>query len=551
MADSKPNPGSVAYFSMEFGLRSEIKSYAGGLGILAGDTIKTAADMGLNFVGVTLLYKKGYFRQVINDRGVQLEEPDVWDHTKYLTNTEKVFEIKLKNESIFVEIWKYEVEGLNGNKIPLYFLNTDFEKNTLENQYISYNLYTPVNSTRLKQEIVLGIGGVLALKEMGHDILDNYHLNESHAAFSILALKELLGSEDEVKKRVVFTTHTPEEHGHRKYDISELSNYFNDGEIDFLMQNSEAGVIHMTKFCFKYAKYSNAVSKRHQEVTSKMFPEFKIDYITNGIHAGYWSGDGTRALLDEKIPDWRNDPEKLKNLDVSAQEALEMSARNKMILTKYIKDRYGIALSKDIFTIGFGRRVDPYKRSSFIFTDVERLKKIAEKFGGLQIILSGKAYFDSEPSEAKIADIFKLSKTDLGQLNIVFLENYGMKISKYLVVGSDLWLNNPIKPREACGTSGMKAALNGIPSFSTIDGWWVEGLKEGVTGWGIGTDSPSPDPEDQELKDLYDKLENVILPTYMNKNEWAKIILGCINQNGSYFNTDRMLKQYISKAYII
>lgn len=540
---------STAYFSMEFGIRAEMKSYAGGLGILAGDTIKTAADMGLNFVGVTLLYKKGYFRQVINDQGIQLEEPDVWDHTKYLTNTEKIIEIKLKNESIFAEIWKYDVEGITGHKVPLYFLNTDIEKNQLSNQYISYNLYTPSDETRTKQEIVLGLGGIYALRAMGHTTFDNYHLNESHAAFSILELYKELKDIEIVKKHVVFTTHTPEEHGHKKYEISQLSNYFDDELMALLMQHSENGIVHMTKFCFKHAKYSNAVAKRHQEVSSKMFPDYKIDHITNGVHTS-WVGKATRDLFSKYISDWETNPEKLKELpELSSEELLTMFHDNKASLIKYVRDRYGITIKDGVFTIGFGRRVDPYKRSSFIFTNIERLKSIAEKFGGLQIILSGKAYFDNQASEERIANIFKLSKTDLGKLNIIFLENYGMKISKYLVQGCDLWLNNPIKPREACGTSGMKAALNGVPSLSTIDGWWVEGLKEGETGWAIGDDTSVEVDENIELEDLYNKLESVIMPTHQNQEQWAKIMINSIRMNGSFFNTHRMLNEYIEKAY--
>lgn len=541
---------SVAYFSMEFGMRPEIKSYAGGLGILAGDTIKTAADMGLNFAGVTLLYKKGYFRQVINDQGVQLEEPDVWDHTKYLTNTEKIIEIKLNNESIFVEIWKYEVEGITGHKVPLYFLNTDIEKNQLANQYISYNLYTPSDETRVKQEIVLGLGGIYALRAMGHETFNNYHLNESHAAFSILELySEFNKDVEQVKKHVVFTTHTPEEHGHKKYSMQLLSQFFNEEQSNLLMQNLENGVVHMTKFCMKYSKYSNGVSKRHQEVSSKMFPEFKIDHITNGVHTS-WVGNATRDLFTKYISDWETNPGKLKELpDLTTEEIFTMFHNNKANLIRYVRDRYGITIRDGVFTIGFGRRVDPYKRSSFIFSNIERLKSIAEKFDGLQIILSGKAYFDFAESEEKIADIFKLSKSDLGKLNIIFLENYGMKISKYLVQGCDLWLNNPIKPREACGTSGMKAALNGVPCLSTIDGWWVEGWKEDETGWAIGDESIEPGAEDRELEDLYSKLESKILPDYQNQEKWGKIMLNAIRINGSFFNTHRMLNEYIEKAY--
>jgi len=541
---------SVAYFSMEIGLIDEIKGYAGGLGILAGDTLKTAADMGLNYVGVSILYKKGYFKQVLTESGEQIEAPDEWDFEKYLFNTGKKIKINLKNEEIVVEVWKYEI--ISGqNRVPVFFLNTDIPENTQENRFISYNLYTPYHNTRMKQELVIGIGGVKALIELGYPIFDNYHLNESHAAFVIIELENILGSRELAKQKIVFTTHTPEEHGHKKYSREELEailpeNYFRKIEVEF-----EDNLIHLTKFCLRNSKYRNGVSKRHGEISSKMFPQYEIDYITNGIHVSSWAGKATQEVFDEYVLDWKVFPEALvKVKEIPVDKILEMHQKNKKDLIEYIESRYGLKLDLYTMTIGFARRVDLYKRSGFIFSKMSILQKIADDFGGLQIILSGKAYFNYGPSEEKIARLFSMSKKDWGNLKILYLEDYGIQVSKMLVQGCDLWLNNPIKPKEASGTSGMKAALNGVPSLSTIDGWWVEGWRENLTGWAIGVPEIDQTDEEIELFDLYKKLERDILPIYYNdKLTWGKICANTISYNASYFNTHRMLTEYIEKGY--
>lgn len=542
---------NAAYFSMEIGLEDSMKTYAGGLGILAGDTLKSAADLGLKVYGISILYKFGYFKQYLNEEGQQIEVPDEWDFRNYLTFTGKVITFDLKGESVSAEIWKYEVLGVTGHVVPVYFLNTDIDSNSQANRYISFNLYTPFEDTRLRQEITLGIGGIKALEELGHDNLDNYHLNESHAVFSILALEEKLESREEVVKKIVFTTHTPAEHGHKKYNRDTLEYILHPTYMDLLRKDFDGDELHLTKFGLRNAKYSNGVSKLHGQVSSNMFPEFKIDFVTNGIHANTWAGSATSEVLKRFVKGWEKSPGLLtQSATIPEGEILEMHQANKQELMNYVKVKTGNVLDVNTFTIGFARRVDGYKRSGFIFRNMSVLTKIAKKFGGLQIIFSGKAYFDYGPSEDIIKNVFKHAKEDLGLLKVIFLEDYGMYTSQMMVQGCDIWLNNPIKPLEASGTSGMKAALNGVPSLSTIDGWWVEGWEEGFTGWSIGSEDPYENDEEHDLYDMYSKLEFVVIPMWKeHKVKWARVQRNCIAKNASYFNTHRMVEEYVEKGY--
>jgi starch phosphorylase len=542
---------AVAYFSMEIGLRPEMKEYAGGLGILAGDTLKAAADLGINIVGVSLLYKKGYFKQNFDANGIQQEESDSWDYEKYLTNTGKVVQIELVDGPAYAEIWQYIQRGLEGGEVKIYFLNTDIESNQSENRFISYNLYTNYQHTRLRQELMLGIGGVYALEELGYEV-HKYHLNESHAAFGILALAEIYGSMDAVKEKVVFTTHTPAEHGHVKYPKERLQSFLAPRYIAALQTEWEDDILHLTKFCLRYSSYANGVAKRHGEVSRKMFPNYTIEHITNGVHLSTWAGIASAQVYDEHLAGWRQDPARLRGaLQLPDAQIAAMHRANKREMAYFIKSRYDLELDPNVFTIGFGRRVDGYKRSGLIFRDITRLQQIAEKHGGLQMVISGKAYFDYGPAEQVISEILAQTQKNLGALKIFFLTNYDMNVSKMMVQGCDIWLNNPIKPLEASGTSGMKAALNGVPNFSTIDGWWVEGWQEGITGWAIGGEDIAQSDDATEAANMYDKLDNTIMPLYLaaDISGWAQVQKQAIAYNGDYFNTHRMLQEYVKRAY--
>lgn len=548
----------IAYLCLEIAITNQIKSYSGGLGILAGDTVKSFADVGLNSAAVTLLYKNGYFKQSIDpESGKQIESNDEWEISKYLENTQKRFTINIQNRDVVVQIWKYVVTGAKGHQVPVFFLDTNLPENHHEDQAICFNLYSKYPHTRLKQEILVGFGGVKALEIMGYGLASKYHLNESHASFAIPYLQSLLGKE-ETAKRIVFTTHTPLEHGHKKYPLSELQNELTQtiGQKNLywhLLDNYPiADLINMTKYCLDNSSYSNAVSRKHAEVMHQIFPDQYIDYITNGIHTNSWLSEPLSKVFDYNLPEWRIDPLILRNaLNISDYSIRKAHIENKNLLINYIKTKTGKCFDAQKFTIGFARRVDGYKRQNFIFKDLDRLQKISEKFGGLQFVFAGKAYPETAPENSTLAEIYRLSKRFDLNIDVVYIPNYDMETSKLMVAGVDIWLNNPLRPMEASGTSGMKAALNGVPNFSTVDGWWVEGLVENETGWAIGDEKTHIGNEDYELNSLYGKLEFVILPTYFyNSAKWLEIQKQAIAMNASHFNTQRMVLEYLSKGYL-
>lgn len=549
----------IAYLCLEMAINSHIKSYAGGLGILAGDTVKSYGDLGLDAVAVTLLYKNGYFKQSIDtDTGAQVESNDNWDYYNQLQLTGKSFEIEIESRSIKVQIWKYDIAAATGHLVPIYFLDTNLPENNSEDQAICYNLYSKYEHTRLKQEILLGVGAVKALQALGYGLMDKYHLNESHATFTIPYLQLLLNSRDQAKQRIVFTTHTPLEHGHKKYQFAALQNQLTEKTngntvFEILLENTQNKLeINMTRYCLDNSNYANAVSLKHAEVMLQLFPGFNIDYVTNGIHTGTWVSDSIAQLFDKHLPDWKTDSTVLRNaLNISDAEIKTAHDQNKSKLFEFIQQTCNKTFDPSKFTIGFARRVDSYKRQNFVFQDLQRLESIAKRFGGLQFVFAGKAYPDTADQDSTLAQVYKLSQRSDLNIDIVYLPDYDMNIGKAMVAGVDIWLNNPLRPLEASGTSGMKAALNGVPNFSVVDGWWVEGWVENETGWAIGDENSHISDEAYELEQLYSKLERVILPTYFyDTKKWYEIMRQAIAINASHFNTQRMVLQYLEKAYI-
>jgi glycogen phosphorylase len=547
----------TAYLCLELALNSQIKSYSGGLGILAGDTIKSYADLGLNAVAITLLYKNGYFKQTIDtNSGKQIELNDEWDYSKYLELTDIRFNLEIEHRNVQVQIWKYEYIGCKGDKIPVYFLDTNLPENHFEDQAICYNLYSKYEYTRLKQEILIGVGGVKALLALGYGFADKYHLNESHASFAIPFL-QLLTNQKETKQKIVFTTHTPLEHGHKKYAISnlqsQLTEQVNGQTISSVMEQyvDSENLVNMTKFCLDNCSYANAVSRKHAEVMHQMFPGKHIDYITNGVHTYTWISPQMSEVFDKYLVDWRVDPMVLRNaLSISDYDMRATHTASKHRLINLIQTRVGKIFSTDKFTIGFARRVDGYKRQNFVFKDLDRLEAIAKKFGGIQFVFAGKAYPDTAGENSTLAEVYKLSQRSDLNIDVVYIPNYDMDVSSAMVAGVDIWLNNPLRPLEASGTSGMKATLNGVPNFSVVDGWWVEGLVENETGWSIGDETSHIGNEEYELNDLYGKLEHIILPTYyFDTKKWSEIMKQAIAMNASHFSTQRMVLEYMSKAY--
>ncbi|MBX6330379.1 MAG: alpha-glucan family phosphorylase [Gemmatimonadaceae bacterium] len=559
-----PN-ATIAYFSMEICLEQEIFTYSGGLGVLAGDTLRSAADLGVPMVGVTLLHRKGYFRQHLDANGQQSESPEEWRPDGRLEQAPARISVEIDGRTVQVRAWRYPVRGINGHVVPVYLLDTDLPENTEWDRTLTDYLYGGDNHYRLAQEIVLGMGGAAMLHALGYDDEMRYHINEGHAALLTLALleRQLAGRKhwdvndgdiEAVRRQCVFTTHTPVPAGHDRFPESLVRPTLGNDYTELLRAAhciGDDGALNMTYLALRFSRYVNGVAMRHREISQSMFPNYPVDSITNGVHAFTWTSEPFRELFDRRIPEWRYDNLYLRYaIDIPLDEIREAHAIAKRALLEEVARRTGVRLDPAVFTIGFARRATPYKRADLIFTDIARLRAIATAAGPLQIIFGGKAHPRDDGGKALIRHIFEAARALEPQIRVVYLENYEMDIAALLTAGVDLWLNNPMKPLEASGTSGMKAALNGVPSLSVLDGWWIEGHVEGATGWAIGSsDAAEPDPEG-EVRDLYAKLEQVILPMfYQRHTEYATVMRHAIALNGSFFNTQRMLEQYVRNAY--
>jgi starch phosphorylase len=552
--------GIIAYFSMEIAITPAIPTYSGGLGVLAGDTLRAAADLGLQLLAVTLAHRKGYFKQRLDENGVQSEEDQPWNLEYRLTPEEPVVTVLIEGRSVAIRAWRYDMEGITGHTIPIYLLDTDLEQNDPQDRELTDHLYGGDGDYRLRQEVVLGIGGARILEALCYRP-QVYHLNEGHASLLTIALLErqlrgrsLEQATDEdlaaVREHCVFTTHTPVPAGHDRFSPEQAYRILG-GERTKLIERvggSHEGLVNMTYIALRFARYVNGVAMQHGKVSREMFPDYTIDAITNGVHAATWTAPAFRAVFDRYIPHWREDNLKLRYaMDIPEGEIAEAHLEGKRALIAEVKDRTGLQLCPEIFTIGFARRAATYKRCELLFTDPDRLLRAARELGGLQVVLSGKAHPADHPAKAKIQQVIELtSQLRSDELKIMYLEDYDWSLGALLTGGVDLWLNTPKRPYEASGTSGMKAALNGVPSLSVLDGWWIEGCNEGVTGWAIN----EHDNEIDEANSLYERLEQVILPLFSRQRDaWRRVMRSTIAINGSYFNTQRMLMQYVAKAY--
>ncbi len=553
----------IAYFSMEIGIRSDIPTYSGGLGVLAGDTIRSAADLELPIVGVTILTKKGYFRQEIDDEGNQIELPDDWDPSQYMTLLPHRISVFIQEREVKVGAWLYVVESITGGRVPILFLDTDFEENHEEDRTITHFLYGGEPDYRLKQEIVLGIGGVRMLDEIGFEI-KKYHMNEGHSSLLTLELlkrykrdieevwdEKLVWDPDRVRRLCVFTTHTPVEAGHDRFSYDLVSRILCDiVPVEVLKEYAGEDMLNMTLLALNLSNYVNGVAKMHREVSQNMFPGYKIHAITNGIHTYTWTHPRFRTLFDRYLPGWANEPEIFVRVGkISDDEIWSTHMAAKKELIDYINDTLNAGFGYEILTIGFARRATAYKRADLLFSDINRLLSIGE--GKLQIVYAGKAHPKDTPGKELIKRIHQIAKQLKGKINIVYLKNYNMDLALKIIAGVDVWLNTPQKPYEASGTSGMKAAQNGVINFSVLDGWWIEGHIEGYTGWSIGgAPGEASDPE-KEANDLYTKLEKIIIPLYYeNRHQWIKIMKNSIGMIAYYFNSHRMMRRYVTEAYI-
>ncbi|HTA79442.1 MAG TPA: alpha-glucan family phosphorylase [Terracidiphilus sp.] len=555
-----PASGVVAYFSMEIAINPAMPTYSGGLGMLAGDTLRSAADVGIPLAAFTLAHRKGYFQQHLSGEGDQSEEVQPWNPSDFCKEEAARITVSVEDRVVTVRAWRYDLVGRSGHVVPIYLLDTDLEENSGWDRGLTDHLYGGDTNYRLQQEIVLGLGGVRMANALGLNV-NVYHMNEGHAALLTLALLEAeLGGGpqgaatevdiEQVRRKCVFTTHTPVPAGHDRFSMEQAIRILGADRAARLDKLGcfKDGLLNMTLLALRFSRYANGVAMQHGKVSRAMFPEFAIGSITNGVHATTWISEPVQQMLDAHIPEWRRDNLYLRNaIDLPEQEILKTHQRAKETLLAELGSRTGRVLNPRVLTLGFARRAATYKRANLLFTDPERLLKIATKAGGLQILYAGKAHPQDVPGKALIHDVIEAAhRLSNDALRIVYLENYDWGLGALLTAGVDVWVNTPRRPYEASGTSGMKAALNGVPSLSILDGWWIEGCIEGVTGWAI--EDGADDAE--EAESLYTKLEKSVAPLYGDVPEkWARLMRTTLAFNGSYFNTNRMVKQYARNAY--
>jgi starch phosphorylase len=551
----------IAYFSMEIALSKALPTYSGGLGMLAGDTLRSAADMGASMVAVSLVHRRGYFQQHLTPEGQQTETEVVWK-PESLPSAGRTISIIMQGREITIQAWRFDVVGVTGHIIPVFLLDTDVEGNDPWDRKLTDHLYGGDTYYRLCQETVLGLGGIHLLHALGMEP-EVCHMNEGHAALLTVGLLEAGMSPlpvthatdadaEAVKQQCVFTTHTPVPAGHDKFGIDQMIQVLGHERASVIERFGALhnGLLNMTYLALRFSRYVNGVAMQHGKVSQQMFPEYHVHAITNGVHAATWLSPHFKCLFDKEIPDWRHDNNYLRSvygIDLSLIAAAHTTGKQRLFTN--VKHRTGIDLDPKVLTLGFARRVATYKRASLLFHDPARLLDIANHIGGLQILFAGKAHPADTAGKLLIRDIFdsaaRINNNSSGKIEVLYLENYDWELGEQLTGGVDVWLNTPLRPYEASGTSGMKAALNGTPSLSVLDGWWIEGCAEGVTGWAI----PDLDNEAAEAEELYSKLENAIAPMFADKARWAEMQRHCIGMNGVFFNTNRMLGQYFSNAY--
>lgn len=561
------NTRSIAYFSMEIALEPGMPTYSGGLGILAGDTLRSAADLKIPLIAVTLLHKRGYFYQRLDASGWQREEPVQWVVDDFCKALPQKASVTIEGRNVHLRAWEYEVKGIGGYAVPVYLLDSDLPENDEQDRRLTDVLYGGDKRYRLAQEVILGIGGVRMLRALGYNRIDRFHMNEGHSSLLTLELLNeqqshsgrssiTLGDTEAVRKKCVFTTHTPVAAGHDQFPMDLVHQVIGLHEVFGTLKEIFCceGLLNLTFLALNLSQYVNGVAKKHGEVSRLMFSHYQIDAITNGVHTATWTSDPFQRLYDRYIPGWRQDNFSLRYaLNIRGEEVWQAHMEAKKELISYVNRQTNTGMDIDLLTMGFARRATAYKRWDLLFTDPDRLKTIAQRTGPFQVIYSGKAHPRDEGGKELIRRIFQVRESLKKDIKIAYLENYDMEIGKLMTSGVDIWLNTPQPPMEASGTSGMKAALNGVPSLSILDGWWIEGHIEGITGWSIGESTRGTHEPHDSTKDalsLYQKLEEVILPLFYNRRDrFIELMRHAITINGSFFNTQRMLQQYVLSAY--
>jgi len=586
---------STAYFCMEFGLHESLPMYSGGLGILAGDHLKAASDAGMSLTGVGLFLRDGYFKQYFDSRLIQQTEYPSIDVTRrpivpVLTSSGDplVITVHCGDEPVHLRAWKLQV-----GRVDLFLLDSDFNNNRHENRFLTSRLYQGRTKIRLKQEIVLGVGGVRLLRALAREI-DVYHMNEGHCALLTLELLREYGSsegESRVRSKCVFTTHTPVMAGHDRFGpslfLEQMHHFLTEmhcseqqllsfGRID---PEDESEAFTMTVLALKLSRAANAVSELNGAVSRKqwhrLYPELAedqvpISYVTNGVHLETWASPSARLFLRKHFGDWASS----KNCwsAVHDVEHAEIWAYRNRLRKRFVEFATRSAqrqsftqqcsLAPDALTIGFSRRFASYKRAALIFSDLERIGRLfSDTSRPIQIVFAGKAHPDNDEGMQIIRSILQTAHLPEFAGKVIFLENYNMHIGRMLVSGCDLWLNTPRRPHEACGTSGQKVNIHGGLNLSILDGWWSEGF-DGTNGWAIGDDRSdagldyaSQDERDATL--LYDTLENEIIPAFYDRDEngvptdWTERIRNAMGGLTYRFSAQRMIKDYAEQIYNI
>lgn len=528
----------IAYFCMEYGLDDRLKTYAGGLGILAGDILKAAHDLGVPMVGLGIRWTQGYTRQSIGADGTQVDGPQETADEEVLEDTGVEVTVQIRDADVRCKVWK--AEGL-GN-VPLYLLDTDLPGNPEAGT--TGQLYGGGDEARVAQEVVLGVGGVRALRALGIEA-DLYHFNEGHAllaAFELIREKMAGGLSYEAalaatRDEVVFTTHTPVLAGNESHPIERLRSIGGAEEItDAQLEALGGSPFNMTVAALRLSRKANAVAQLHGATANEMWSfvegRAEIASITNGVHRGTWVDP---AMLDAAA---------------SGGDLWAPHLANKRAFVEFVAERTGQRLDPEKLIVGFARRAATYKRAALIFEDEGRVGPALES-GRLQLVFSGKAHPRDEPGKAIVARLVEMSRVYPG--SVVFLENYGIPIGRAMTRGCDVWLNNPRRPKEASGTSGMKAAMNGVLNLSTLDGWWPEAFESGVNGWQIGDGFESADEAAQDVHDLdalYRVLFDEVIPTYYDdRARWTDMMRASIQSTRDRFSAQRMVEDYVEQLY--
>lgn len=558
-----PKSLEVAYFSMEIALDPAMPTYSGGLGVLAGDTLRAAADLGVPMVGVTLVHRKGYFSQRLDRDGNQTEDASPWNPEQQVESSDVRASVNIEGRSVQVRAWRSWIQGMSGFRVPVLLLDTDLPENSEWDRRLTDHLYGGDSHYRMCQEVVLGIGGVRILASMGYSDIRTFHMNEGHSALLSLALLEqrigsnlgLATQEDleTVRCQCVFTTHTPVPAGHDQFSRDEMRK---------VVGSERAAVLEVTHCCpdhtlnmtflaLQFSRYVNGVAMQHGDISQGMFPRYPIHSITNGVHAATWTSPAFQSLFNHHLPEWRRDNLYMRYaIKIPVEQIQAAHAESKRKLLAEVEKRTCCALKEHIFTIGFARRAATYKRTYLLFSNLDRLRWISKHIGPIQIVYGGKAHPKDDAGKALIRRIFEAGAQLSGDVSVVYVEDYDLQWGALLTAGVDLWLNTPQRPYEASGTSGMKAAMNGVPSLSVLDGWWIEGCLEGVTGWAIGHGGETSEDSASEAASMYDKLETLIVPMFYGRpSAYGEVMRHAIAINGAFFNTHRMLSQYVAQAY--